>query len=54
MCNRCENGEVVSAENFNEADVYIEDRQLVFDNSDGERSSGMVTIKFCPWCGREL
>lgn len=34
--------------------VDPEEKELIFDNSDGLTMYGRIPAKFCPWCGRKL
>ena len=37
-----------------DAAIDLDDNEIYFDNSDGQRTSGRFRIYFCPICGRKL
>lgn len=37
-----------------DAAIDLDDNEIYFDNSDGQRTSGRFRIHFCPICGRKL
>ena len=51
-CDYCEGDGWADDDKFSCATV--EEKELVFDNSDGHMMYGHLPINFCPWCGRKL
>ena len=37
-----------------DAAIDLDDNEIYFDNSDGQRTFGRFRIHFCPICGRKL